>query len=62
MSIAFKKGTKVRQKIFVIEGEVSGISIVDDDIQYTVDYPGEDGETHQRSFKKSEIEVFPETE
>jgi hypothetical protein len=57
MPTAFKKGDQVRQVIKPIEGEVVGMAIVDDDVQFLVEYIGADGETHSRFFKEHEIET-----
>lgn len=58
MALAFKKGAKVRQVVPVIEGEVVGQQIIDDEVQYEVAYGGSDGEQHSRFFKESELEAL----
>jgi hypothetical protein len=55
MSIVFKKGDDVVQNIKPITGKVVGQEIVDDEVQYKVEYVTEDGETHRRLFKENEI-------
>ncbi len=62
MAVAFKKGAKVRQKVFVIEGEVTGIQVIDDDVHFSVAYTGEDGEMHERVFMENEIEKIEDAE
>ena len=57
MSIAHKKGAKVRQVVPAIQGEVVEIQIVDDEVQYRVDYIDGAGESHSRFFKDGEIEA-----
>lgn len=60
MGIAFKKGAAVRQVVNIIQGEVVGVQIVDDEVQFEVAYTGADGEPHSRLFKEDEIEAVPE--
>jgi hypothetical protein len=38
MSLTYKKGDAVRQKVFVIEGAVVDMAIVDGEVQYCVEY------------------------
>jgi hypothetical protein len=55
MAIAFKKGDDVVQNIKPIAGKVLGPEIVDGEVQYRVQYTGEDGQPHERLFKEDEI-------
>lgn len=57
MALNFKRGDSVVQKAFVIEGPVTDIKLVDDEPQFEVTYTGEDGETHRKFFKETEIEA-----
>lgn len=50
----------MRQKVFVIEGEVKDVAIVDGDVQYCVEYMDASGDTHQRFFAEGEIEAAGE--
>lgn len=56
MAMAFKKGDRVRQVVPTIEGEVVGVKIVDDEVQFEVAYTDPQGEQHSRFFRESEIE------
>ena len=57
MPIELKKGVPVRQRVFVIEGEIIDRQFVDDEVKYNVEYVGADGETHTRWFTASELEA-----
>jgi hypothetical protein len=59
MPLAFKKGDPVRQVVPVIRGQVVGTRLVDDDVQYEVEYADGAGETHRRFFKEAEIRADP---
>jgi hypothetical protein len=59
MALTHKKGDSVRQVVPVIEGKVVEVKIVDDDVQYCVEYVDAAGETHQRFFAESDIEAVP---
>lgn len=59
MPIAHKIGDDVRQVVPVIAGKVVDVAIVDGDVQFAVEYPDADGETHTRYFKEGEIEAAP---
>lgn len=56
-----KKGTKVRLKVHVPEGEVKKVTIVDDDqVSYLVEYKDPDGGHVERHFSEAELEVVPD--
>ncbi len=60
MALAFKKGDKVSQKVFVIEGEVTNVQVVDGDhLQFAVAYTGEDGEQHETWFREDQLVAKP---
>lgn len=56
MAAKFKRGALVSQIVPVIEGSVTEIKFVEDDICYLVAFVGTDGEEHTRWFKESELE------
>lgn len=56
MASIMKKGTPVRLVQPVIKGEIKEAKVIDDDIQYRVEYTGIDGEIHERFFRESELE------
>lgn len=56
MALKFKSGDDVRQIIHPIEGKIVGKAIVDDDVQYLVEWTDKDGERCQRYFREEEIE------
>lgn len=60
--MTIKKGATVRLKMPVIEGIVSERKFDDDtdQMQYAVNYVGEDGEAHQRWFGEAQLEVTKE--
>lgn len=55
MALAFKKGDSVVQNIKPITGQIIGQEIIDEEVQYRVEYTGDDGEVHTRMFKEDEI-------
>jgi hypothetical protein len=55
MALPFKPGDSVKQNVRIIEGTVSGLEIVDSEVQYKVQYTGEDGQPHERLFKEEDI-------
>lgn len=57
MPTAFKKGDIVKQVAPAIQGEVVGVGIIDDDVQFCVEYKTADGEVHQRFFTEAEIQA-----
>jgi hypothetical protein len=56
----FKKGYEVRLIQPVIEGPILSVAIVDDEVQYEVEYVGADGEIHRRFFKEADLESKPQ--
>ena len=57
--MAIKTGTEVRQKAPAIEGHITRTKFNEsaDCLEYLVSYVTADGETHERWFLESEIEV-----
>lgn len=56
--MAIAKGTKVRQIVPVIEGEVKAFSVDQEHgtLQYLVGWTDEDGQYHERYFAAGEVE------
>ncbi len=53
----FKKDQEVVQVVPVIAGKVVKAEVVDDEVQYCVQYTDEQGEEHTRFFKENEIQA-----
>lgn len=53
-----KTGTTVRLVQPVVQGEITGASIVDDEVQYKVEYVDANGERQERFFTESVLEVI----
>lgn len=53
----YKKGDVVKQVVPVISGAIVTLAIVDDEVQYLVEWTTESGSVEQRYFKESEIEL-----
>lgn len=60
MPIAFQPGNAVVQKVKPIEGTIVGPEIIDGDVRFKVAFMGEDGESHERTFREDEIELKQE--
>ena len=58
MATAFKKGDLVRQIVKPIEGTVVRPEIVDDQVQFVVQWEDADG-IHQRHFTEEQLEGVP---
>ena len=53
-----KKGTKVKQKVQIIKGEIKEVRIADGtEILYIVGYKDEFGNEQERAFHEDQIEV-----
>ena len=59
MALAFKKGDSVRQVVPAVQGIVTGMQIIGDEVQYLVQWTGLDGETVERAFTETQIEAAP---
>jgi hypothetical protein len=58
MAIKFSIGAPVRQIVTPIEGVVTKATIIDNDVQYCVEYiDPADGQTHERFFVEADIEA-----
>lgn len=57
MANLIKKGSTVRLKAPVIEGPILDQKIIDDSIQYLVEYEAIDGSIAQRWFREDQLEV-----
>lgn len=63
MPLAFPLGATVRQVVPVLQGMVVGRRLVDDDVQFEVEYVDGEGVTQRRFFKEVELErVYTQTE
>jgi hypothetical protein len=57
MAQAFKKGDTVKQIVPIIQGQVITLGIIDDEVQFLVEWTNAEGHVEQRYFKEEEIEV-----
>ena len=57
MALAFKKGQPVRQVAPVVTGTITDQQIIDDQVQYKVEYTDAAGEVNERWFKEQELEA-----
>lgn len=57
MAVKFKRGAPVEQVVRPIQGTVVAVHVVDDEVEYLVEYTGDDGELHKRSFKEDQIQA-----
>lgn len=56
MALKFKKGDAVRQVVPApVEGVITGQAIVDDEVQYSVQWTGPDGDSHERFFTEDQL-------
>lgn len=62
MAATFKKGDAVGIVHTTLTGDVMGLVLVDDDLQYVVEYNDNDGVTQQRPFAESQITLTPTAE
>ena len=59
MPLNFRGGQRVRQKTFVIEGEIVDVQIINNEPHYNVAYKDELGNAHARYFAEGELEPAP---
>ena len=45
----------------VIRGKIISKAIVNDELQYLVEYPGEDGEMHRRFFLEQQLQAVTQS-
>ena len=55
MALKYKTGDSVAVVQPVIQGEVAGASIIDDSVQYIVNYVDADGESQSRFFTEEQL-------
>jgi hypothetical protein len=54
-----QNGAQVRLIVPVIEGEVKEAAIISGEIQYRVEYVDQNGDTQERFFPASSLELIP---
>ena len=58
MTELIQKETPVRLVQPIIEGVIKEAKVIDNILHYRVEYVGIDGETHERFFEESQIELI----
>lgn len=57
MGLKFKKGDDVTQVITPITGKVSGVILIDDEVQFLVSWTDANGDAHERPFKEDDLQA-----
>jgi hypothetical protein len=60
MAELLEKGTKVCYKQPCYDGVIIGLKIIDDEVQYLMEFKDEYGAEHAQYYKASQLTVIPE--